>query len=78
MGVGGFVAEKAASMVKVDTQCRVLGEDVADLSFELGVKGSAAEAELVVVVLRMLIFTATPEAAQLRIEKAEEKKGGKS
>ena len=40
--------------VKVCTQCRGLGEDVADLKFELRVKGSAAEAELVLVVLDML------------------------
>ncbi len=39
---------------KVDTQCSDLGEDVVDLRFGLGVKGSAAEAELVLDVLRML------------------------
>ena len=38
---------------KVDTQGCGLGENVADLRFELGVKSSAAEAELVLVVLRM-------------------------
>ena len=37
--------------VEVDTQCSGRGEDVADLRFELGVKGSAAEAELVLVLL---------------------------
>ena len=53
--------------VKVDTQGRGLGEDVADLRFEQEVKGSAAEAELVswcwhAVALRM----PTPEAANKR------------
>ena len=36
---------------KVDTQGCGLGEDVAELRFELGVKISAAEAELVLVVV---------------------------
>ena len=40
--------------VKVDMQCSGLSEYVANLRFELGVKGSAAEAELVLFVLRML------------------------
>ncbi len=43
--------------VKVDTRGCGLGEEVADLRFdsmELGVKSSAAEAHLVLVVLRML------------------------
>jgi hypothetical protein len=39
---------------KVDTQCSGLCEDVADLRFEVGVKGRAVEAELVLVVLSML------------------------
>ncbi len=38
--------------VKVDAECSGLGKDVADLRFELGVKDSAAEAELVLVVLQ--------------------------
>ena len=37
--------------VKVDSQCSDLGEDVADVSFEQEVKDSAAEAELVLVVV---------------------------
>jgi hypothetical protein len=44
----------ASSMFKVDTQGGGLCEDVTDLRFDLGVKSSAAEAELVLVVLRML------------------------
>ena len=40
--------------VKVDTEGCGLGEDVANLRFELGVERSAAERELVLVVLRML------------------------
>ena len=43
--------------VKVDTKGCGLGEDVADLRFELGVdsvESSAAETELVLVVLRMI------------------------
>jgi hypothetical protein len=40
--------------VKVDIQDYDLGEDVADLRFELGVESSTAEAELVMVVLCML------------------------
>ena len=35
--------------VKIDTQGCGLGEDVADLRFELGVESSAVETELVVV-----------------------------
>ena len=46
--------DRGAIDVKVDTQGCGLGEDVADLRVELGVKRSAAEAELVQVVLRML------------------------
>ena len=38
---------RGAIEVKVDAQGRGLGEDVADLRFELGVKSSAAEGELV-------------------------------
>ena len=44
---------RSAIDAKVDTQGCGLGENVADLRFELGVKRSAAEAELVLVVLRM-------------------------
>ncbi len=40
--------------VKVDTQGGGLVEDVTDLRFDLGVKSNASEAELVLVVLRML------------------------
>ena len=40
--------------IKVYTQGCGLGEDVANLRFELGVESSAAETELVLVVLRML------------------------
>ncbi len=40
--------------VKVDIQDYDLGEDVADLRFELGVESSTTEAELVLVVLRMI------------------------
>ncbi len=58
LGVGGVSVctcrDRGAVDVKVDTQCSGLGEDVANLIFELGVKGSAAEAELVLFVLRML------------------------
>ena len=43
--------DRGAVDVKVDAQCSDLGEDVADLRFELGVKDSAAEAELVLVVV---------------------------
>ncbi len=39
-------ASAAVGDVKVDTQCSGLCEDVADLRFEVGVKGRAAEAEL--------------------------------
>jgi hypothetical protein len=42
--------------VEVDTQGCGLGEDVADLRFELGVKSRGAEAELVLVVLRSTIL----------------------
>ena len=46
--------DRGAIDVKVDTLDRGIGEDVADLRFELGVKGSSASAELVLLVLRML------------------------
>ena len=39
--------DRDAIEVKVDAQGHGLGEDVADLRFELGVKSSAAEGELV-------------------------------
>jgi hypothetical protein len=39
---------------RLRTQCSGLCEDVADLRFEVGVKGRAAEAELVLVVWGML------------------------
>ncbi len=52
--------DRGAIDIKVDTQGRGLGEDVADLRFEQEVKGSAAEAELGLIVLRM----PTPEAAK--------------
>ncbi len=52
-GMGECV--RVAIDVKVDTQGCGLGEDIADLRFELGVTSSAAEAELVLVVLRMLL-----------------------
>ena len=45
---------RGAVDVKLDTQCSGLCEDVADLRFELRVKGRAAEAELVLVVSSML------------------------
>jgi hypothetical protein len=58
LGVGGVSVctcrDRGAIDVKVDMQCSGLGEDVANLRFELGVKDSAAEAELVLVVLNML------------------------
>ncbi len=38
--------DRGAVDVKVDTQCSGLGEDVADLRFELGVNGIEAEAQL--------------------------------
>jgi hypothetical protein len=47
--------------VKVDTQGCVLGEDIADLRFELGVTSSAAKVELVLVVLSIC---STPEAVK--------------
>ncbi len=43
--------DRDAVDVKVDAQCSGLGEDVVNLRFELGVKDSAAEEELVLVVL---------------------------
>jgi hypothetical protein len=46
--------DRGAVDVKVDTQCRGLGEDVGDLRFELGVNDSAAEAQLVLFMFRML------------------------
>ncbi len=39
--------DRDAIEVKVDAQGHGLGEDVADLRFEMGVKSSAAEGELV-------------------------------
>jgi hypothetical protein len=39
--------DRGAVDVKVDAQWSGLGEDVADLRFELGVNGSAEEAQLV-------------------------------
>ena len=48
------VSYRSTIDVQVDTKGCVLGEDVADLRFELGVKSSEAKAELVLVVLRML------------------------
>ncbi len=58
MGVGGVsvctCGDRGVVDVKVDMQCSGLSEYVANLRFELGVKGSAAEAELVLFVLRML------------------------
>ena len=50
----GRVCACAQRDVPIDTQGRGLGEDVADLRLELGVKGGAAEAELILVVLWML------------------------
>ncbi len=48
MGVRGVSVckcrDRGAVDVKVDMQCSGLGEDVTNLKFELGVKGSAAEA----------------------------------
>ncbi len=41
-------------MLRLIRRAGGLGENVADLRFELGVNSSAAEAELVQVVLRML------------------------
>ena len=46
--------DRGAIDVEVDTQGCGLGEDVADLRFELGVKSRAAEVEVVLAVLRML------------------------
>ena len=44
----------ASSMLRLIRRAGSLGENVADLRFELGVKSSAAQAELVQVVLHML------------------------
>jgi len=49
----GVVAIGATSMLRLIVSCG-LGEDVANLRFELGVESSAAETELVLVVLHML------------------------
>ena len=48
------VCVRSAIDVKVYTHGCALGEDVANLRFELGVESSAAETERVLVVLRML------------------------
>jgi hypothetical protein len=54
-GVSAYARRGRYSVdVKVDTQGCGLGEDVADLRFELGEKSKVVEAELVLVVWRML------------------------
>jgi hypothetical protein len=78
IGMGVCVTVREAIMrsaidAKVHTQGCGLGEKVADLRFELGVKSSAAEAELVLVVLRLFNSGSCQEPGSVSIGEKRDK-----